>query len=121
MQILRQEVMKAENNLKILQSNNNNIAQSVILNDEDLCEFRNDVPDFSKKTVESNDKYQTLNVISSTSKNSFIDYESKKIYKKNKEKTFLPPLVQVKSSFQNMQTIKKRKLYNPEENEFYQD
>lgn len=39
-------------------------------------------------------------------------------YQKNK--TYLPPLVQVKSSFQNVQTAKKRKLYNPEENEFCQ-
>lgn len=67
----------------------------------------------------NNEKYRTLAV--NITSNCVIDNDTRSVKKKSyNDKSYLPPLVQVTSNFQKKPTPKpkKRKLYNPNENEY---
>lgn len=67
------------------------------------------------------DKYQALNITSTyyrhSRNNDSPNYFNK--YNKNRDKSYLPPLIKLASEGCQKTSSKKRKLYNPEEGEYY--
>lgn len=106
MNAMKNELLKAEN------FRNQNINKAAPNDESDLNDFRDDY--VISNSQESTEKYQTLKLTFSNTANK--ENEFKQRYYRNK--SHLPPLVQVASSSFKQQTIKKRKLYNPNENVF---
>lgn len=96
--------------MRQLNSDNNNSSQETIENSVNLTKNV-----FQQDTNKITEKYRTLDISSGKVINN--DGFSRK-FSTDRNQTYLPPLMQITSTFYKTPPIKKRKLYNPNENPF---